>query len=209
MMSTQTSGQFHIQNNQGRLEVVGITQEQLEYALSLAQAIDNERMDLREALSSRINEIMLQAGITPVSHASQRQIQRSAALRRHLIDDEGAETYASLAERQGKQESSVRTWVSRARKSHELFTVEVQGQTLIPGVLLTVEGKIDHAIAEMIRPLLTDDIGGWSLWAWLTSPTGLLSGDTPAEVARGNIERACTAAERYGDEIRLARSNTS
>jgi len=49
----------------------------------------------------------------------------------------------------------------------------------------------------MLDVLLNGGIDGWPLWTWLTSPTSLLSGQTPEAVAKTAPERAMTAATRF------------
>jgi hypothetical protein len=100
-------------------------------------------------------------------------------------------------------------WVSRRREKGELFTVELQGRTLIPSVQLTADGGLDAAIAQLSRTLLEAGLGSWELWTWLTSPTGRLSGDVPAQVVRTNARRANAAAARHADELRLARDQVA
>lgn len=208
-MTTHIPEGVSVQASGDHVEVVGLDKEAVEYALSLAEAVAREQIQARDALSTRVNQVMIDAGVPLVSQATQRQIQRSADLRKRLLDDERGETYASLAERRGGKESSARTWVSRQRKRHELFTVEAQGITVIPTVQLTAEGGVKPAIAPLVRELAEAGLDGWSLWAWLTSPTGLLSGDVPAAVAAHDPARAHRAAKRYAAELRRAQDSAA
>lgn len=200
-MTEQAPARVHVSNASGKVEVSGLSEDDVKNAISLYRAVTNERVRAREALASHVNQAMVEAGIPLVSDASQRQLQRSAALRKRLLQENGAVTYASLAELREDKESSVRTWVSRERRRNELFTVKLKGQTLIPSVQLTESGKVNPLIAELVRPLLQAGLDSWSLWAWLTSPAGLLSGEIPAEVAAINMKRAHTAATRYATEL--------
>lgn len=119
----------------------------------------------------------------------------------------GYETHESLAQFRNAPPSSVRTWVSRLRQNNELFTVKLNGKTLIPSVQLTAAGELRPEVAGLVRPLSEAGLDGWSLWAWLCNPTGLLSDAVPAELAHTDPRRAQKAAERYAAEIRLAQSN--
>lgn len=206
-MSTNIPEHINVRSVQGHVEVVGLNKEDVEYAICLYQEAGRERLKARSALASYVSQTVLNDGIELVSAASQRQIKRSAALRKELIQDQGAENYASLSELRESQESSVRTWVSRLRKRHELFTVEIQGQTLIPKVQLTDKGNINPRVTELVRPMVRAGLDGWSIWAWLTSPSGLLSGEVPAQVAMTNIKRASKAADRFAAELWEARGN--
>lgn len=138
----------------------------------------------------------------------QRQAQRAAALRETLMGH-GYETYASLAAKRGAKESSIRTWATRARRDHRLFTVQAGGHTLIPTVQLTPNGEIEPAVAALIAPLLKAGLDRWSLWAWLCSPTDRLSGQVPADVAHTDPERARRAAVQYAGQVTEATTNAA
>ncbi|MFB9777542.1 hypothetical protein [Brevibacterium otitidis] len=203
-MTISSSDQFHVSDVNDHLEVVGASKEELEQALALIRASRYRKVEARAAFASYVRQRMFDESAALISLASQKQVQRSAGLRQHLMDVEGFETYASLAETRNSLESSVRTWVSRKRKRNELFTIELNGATMIPTVQLTNSGDADPRIVELMRPLLDAGLDGWSLWAWLTQPNGLLSGEVPAEVVKTNTRRAVRAADRYAAEIRRA-----
>ncbi|QIN29385.1 DUF2384 domain-containing protein [Brevibacterium luteolum] len=207
-MTVDNSDQLHINDVNGHLEVVGASKEELEHALALIRADRHRKVAARAAFVSYVRKTMLDESAALISLASQKQIQRSAGLRQHLMEEEGFETYASLAATRSSQESSVRTWVSRMRKRNELFTVELNGATMIPKVQLTSSGNADPHVVELIRPLLRAGLDGWSLWAWLTQPNGLLSGEVPAEVVKTDAGRAARASDRYAAEIRRATEST-
>ena len=208
-MTTADPAHVRVHSTNGVVQVEGLSQSQVEFALELAQDVQDEQLRARAALSAHVQQAMLSHDIPLVPRASQRQIQRNAEVRRRLLEQEGAETYASLAELRGTSESSIRTWVARKRKRKELFTVELQGRTLIPSVLLTDKGRIDPVIAEISRPLLGVGLDGWPLWSWLTSPDGLLSGEVPARVAQTNMSRAHRASERFATTLRESAAGAS
>lgn len=183
------------------VEVTGLSEQDVEYAISLYQAVPAEQLRARDSLAAHVNQAMLEKRIPLIPAGSQRQVQRNAELRQELLETHGAETYASLAELRGMQESSVRTWVARARHADTLFTVELAGRTLIPRVQLSDSGDLRPVITELTRPLLRVGLDGWSLWAWLVAPTGRLSGGLPAEVATTNMDRAHRAVLRYAAEL--------
>lgn len=205
-MPTNKSNQIIVRSVDGHVEVVGLSKEDVEYAIFLYQEVGNERVRARSAMASHVSQRVLGDGIELVSAASKLQIQRNAALRKELAENLGAYTYASLSALRGVQESSVRAWVSQARQQHELFTVALHGQTLIPQVQLTSTGNINPLVTDLVRPLILAKLDGWSIWSWLTSPSGFLSGDIPALVSRTNAKRANRAAERYAAEIQGAHS---
>lgn len=83
----------------------------------------------------------------------------------------------------------------------DLFTVRAQGQTLIPAAQLTATGELDRAVSQLVRVLREADMDGWSLWAWLCSPSGLLSGGIPAVVVHASPDRVLRAARRTASDL--------
>lgn len=210
MSAAHASGEIQVdkvqvQGTRGGVEVVGLSEQEVRHAVTLLQAVQHRQLRARDALQARVNQTMLDANTPLVPAASQNQIQRSAALRDDLLVSHGYETYASLAESRGMRESSVRAWVARARERGELFTVKVGGQVVIPAVQLTADGLLDQQVVRLVKPLLVADLDPWSSWAWLCTPTGLLSGDVPSEAVRSNPLRALRAASRYADELARVR----
>lgn len=208
-MTAQLPPQIRIRTTGAHVEVEGLDQDDVEYALTLYQAVVHERVRARSMLAAHVNQALLDGELELISNASQQQVRRSAALRERLLREEQFETYTSLAGLRDSSEKAARTWVSRQRERHELFTVELHGRTLIPRVQLGPGGETDPRIAELLRPLLLAGLDGWSTWAWLTSPTDRLSGEIPAQVAAENIHRAHRAAARYAADVQLARDRSA
>lgn len=201
-MSAQVPEQIRLHEAGGHVEVEGLSLEEVRSAIALSRSVGVERLRARGNLSAIVHRAMLDAHVPLISAATQRQVQRSAALREELLVAQGYESHVSLAEKRQQGASSVRTWVSRLRERGSLFTVKVNGQTLIPAVQLTPDGRLDEDVASLVRPLVTAGLEGWSVWAWLVNPTGRLSGEVPSEVAGTHPQRALKAAERYAAEIR-------
>jgi hypothetical protein len=202
--------QIQIRETADHVEVTGLSEQSVQRAVDLLRAAGQEQVAARSLLYSHVNQAMLDAAIPLVSSATQRQVQRSAALRAELLEKHGYETYASLAhKRQLSRASSARTWVSRERDKGTIFTVKVGGQTIMPAIQFTPEGQLNKSVADIVRLLLEAGLDGWSLWAWLSSPTGLLSGEVPSDVAETNPARALTAARRFAGELRRASSNVA
>lgn len=201
-MSAQMPEQIRLHEADGHVEVEGLSLEEVRSAIALSRSVGAERLRSRENLSALVHRAMLVAHVPLLSAATQRQVQRGAALREELLVAQGYETHASLAEKRQQGASSVRTWVSRLRERGSLFTVKVNGQTLIPAVLLTPDGWLDEDVAMIAQPLVAAGLDGWSVWAWLAHPTGRLSGEVPSEIAGTHPQRALKAAERYAAEIR-------
>lgn len=202
-MTAQVPDRVHVRDTAHHLEVEGLSLEEMRNALTLYKAAIRDQSKARKALYTA-SRAMLEADVPLVAPATQRQVQREAALRDDLLENQGYETYESLAAKRDSLPSSVRTWVSRLREQNELFTVQFKRRRLIPAVQLDETGQLDRSISALVQPLLTAGLDGWSLWAWLCSPTGLLSGDVPADVSTSNPKRALKAANRAASEIRRA-----
>ncbi|WP_166827683.1 hypothetical protein [Brevibacterium limosum] len=158
--------------------------------LDIEKAIKNYRRHQklqvaeRSALRERVDRAYVEDAHI-VSEATQKQAVRSAKIRMRLLEDEGAETYASLAALRGREQSAARAWVARLRKQNRLFTVEAQGLVLVPRVQLTEVGNLDKEVSEiLVKPLLDAGEHPWAVWAWITHTTGLLSGRVPAELVK-------------------------
>lgn len=178
------------------LKLQGLTQAEAQEAINTyAKHVKLQvgtRAKLREAVDhAYIDDIPL------VSEATQKQAKRTANARVRLIQDEGVATYTSLASLRGTKEGGARSWVNRLRQENLLFTVEASGKTLVPLTQLTSDGQLDELVSKrLVKPLLSAGIEPWSLWSWITSPTGLLSGEVPAIAVRTELKRVDRAVER-------------
>ncbi|WP_181274617.1 hypothetical protein [Brevibacterium oceani] len=208
-MSAEAYEPIQIRTAGNHVEIDGLNQADVSAAIDLYQAVVQRQVEARADLSAQVNKAFAEQNLDLISGESQKQVIQNVALRERLLKEEGFLTYASLAELRDSTEKAARTWVARQRDRKELFTVEIRGRTLIPQVQLTSAGDVDPSIAELTRPLLTSGLGGWSLWAWLTNPTGRLSGEVPAKLVRTDMARTHRAAQRYASELRLAQGADS
>jgi len=132
-----------------------------------------------------------------VTPAALEQVRRWTFLRAELQATETYD-YATLSElRKTSRSSTTRTWVSRRKHEKRMFTVSDGARTIIPAFQLDGDGEPRNDLAPVLSVLLSAGVDGWELWAWLTSPTGLLSGEIPEMVASINPGRALTAARRH------------
>ena len=197
MRDVASSPHYDVAERSGHVEVRGVSGNEVLEALHLldtvrdlqaAQVSDN-RSDLVRALMT--NNISL----TPP--ASVAQAQRLATHRDALLATPVL-TYDTLQLLRGDpKESSTRTWFARRRADHAVFAVTHHGRTIIPAFQLDQLGQPRPDLQPMLDVLLINGIDGWPLWTWLTSPTSLLSGQTPESVARKAPQRAMTAAARF------------
>lgn len=135
------------------------------------------------------------ADVDPVPYATVEQARRLAALRSSLLR-EGAFSTAAIAEARGMTPNNARQWISRHRKSHRLFTVTHEGETLVPAFLLDkgLEPKRESQAAIAALRQVGED--GWALWAWFATPSAWLGGRVPAEVLATDPERVAESARQ-------------
>ena len=131
-------------------------------------------------------------------HASSEAIveaaRRRAELRTQLLTS-GALTYLALARGRSMSSANVRQWVRRARERHEVFTVEHQGETFVPALILDEDLSPRREFQPVIAALTGAGEDGWGLWAWLVLPSPWLDGAMPAEVLQSDPERVVAVAE--------------
>lgn len=208
-MNSPSSDAIHAHHNYAQVGATGFAHEDVQRALALYQAVTQLQLDARSDLAEQAQRVMAAQAIPLISEASKRQVERSAALKLRLIEQYGVETYGSLASLRGISEASARSWVSHYLTGNSMFTVEIDGETFIPKTLLTSTGDLNPVVTELVRPLKREGLDGWSIWAWLTHPTGLLSSEVPLDVAIANMPRAHTAASRYADELASAHTSVA
>jgi hypothetical protein len=195
---------YEVKSYRGGVHIVGLSPREASDALKLLFAARHLQYEHGVAASKGLLRTVAAAGLDLTPPATVEQARRSADLRRDLLATPTF-TYDTLAQQRGDaRSSSTRTWVSRARSRKELFTVDVDGRTIIPAFQLTDAGKTRPALAPALSQLLDADVGGWSVWTWLTRPTPLLSGGTPTDLADEAPERVRRAARRFASSTRTA-----
>jgi hypothetical protein len=182
------------------VEVRNRSLDEVQQALRLLDAARRVQRDQAREFSQQLLHAMVAADLETIPAATLAQAQRLAAKRSALLEH-GAYTQASLAQLRGARESSLRTWVTRTRHAHRLFTVKESGRTLIPAVQLTDAGELRADLSPLLEVLLPAGVDGWELWAWLLSATSLLSGAAPADVVVTDPSRAVRAAQRLAATV--------
>ena len=153
------------------------------------------RRELARALGPSLTDV------DPVPHATVEQARRLAALRGSLLRG-GAFSTASIAAARGMTANNARQWISRLRRSHRIFTVTYEGETLVPAFLLDDRFEPRPAAHQPIKMLREAGEDGWALWTWFAVPSAWLDGRAPAEtlatdpdlVAESARQRAASAA---------------
>lgn len=92
--------------------------------------------------------------------------------------------------------NNVRQWISRHRKSHRLFTVTHEGETLVPAFLLDEELDPKPGPQAAIEALRRVGEDGWALWAWFATPSAWLGGRVAAEVLATDPELVAESARQ-------------
>lgn len=163
----------------------------------LVELVGTLQAERTEAVRDELLQILMSREVSLIPPATLIQAQRLAAHRDALLATPVL-THETLSELRGNaRPSSTRTWLTRRRDEHALFTVNVKGTTVIPAFQLDESGEPRPELQPIVSVLQVGGIEGWSLWTWLTKPTSFLSGGIPEEVARTNPERALRAAQRF------------
>jgi len=180
-----------------RVEVQGASVEDVREGLRLVEAARELQLRRTREAKLRILNVMAVADIDIVPPDSLDQARRLGMLHAALLSTP-VYTYETLAEvRRDKKVSTTRTWVSRQKSAHRIFIVSDQGRAFIPAFQLSSDGSPREELAPLIETLAGAGVGDFATWVWLTSPSPLLSGAIPSEVALSNPPRALQAATRF------------
>lgn len=129
------------------------------------------------------------------------QAERNAEHRLRLVAS-GSYSHEDLRRLRGDElVSSTRTWVSRQRNFHHLFTVTHQGRTIVPAFLLDADLKPRRELWWLLLHLFAAQVPEWQRWTWLTTGTAALGGRSPQAVAREDPDRAVAAAKRFAARV--------
>jgi hypothetical protein len=177
------------------------TDELTEMLAQLVELLGTLKAERAAAVRDELVQVLTSREVSLVPPATLAQAQRLAAHREALLATP-VYTHETLSEVRGNaRPSSTRTWLTRRRDEHALFTVNVKGTTVIPAFQLDESGEPRPELQPIVSALQEGGIEGWSLWTWLTKPTSFLSGGIPEEVARTNPERALRAAQRFAPAV--------
>jgi hypothetical protein len=177
------------------------TNELTETLAQLVELLGTLKAERAAAVRDELVQVLTSREVSLVPPATLAQAQRLAAHREALLATP-VYTHETLSEVRGNaRPSSTRTWLTRRRDEHALFTVNVKGTTVIPAFQLDESGEPRPELQPIVSALQEGGIEGWSLWTWLTKPTSFLSGGIPEEVARTNPERALRAAQRFAPAV--------
>lgn len=97
--------------------------------------------------------------------------------------------------------AATRAWLDEQITAGNVFTVENDGQVVVPAFQLTADGEPRADLAPALAELAAAGAHGWELWTWMVDPTGWLSGDVPEQAARSDADRVAFAASRFAAQI--------
>jgi hypothetical protein len=162
-----------------------------------ATAVENLLADMasRRVTLNRIRTLLAEAParVGPHTMANAARLDarwRDIESRWGLLD---AETVARAA---GSRASNPRAYAANQRRQRRLLGVRRGGRVLFPGFQFDSHGQPRPVIADLAHLLLD---AGWredSILLWLASPTGGLSGQTPADILDAEPDRVLRAAQR-------------
>lgn len=188
---------YEVAERADHLEVRGVSRLEVEEALELMGRVRVLQADHMSATRADLTRALMARNVSLIPPATLAQAQRLATHRDALLATPVFTHETLRALRGDAKTSSTRTWLTRRRDHHEVFTVTHNGRTLIPAFQLDEQGQPRPELQPILEVLAGTGITGWSLWTWLTSPTALLSGEAPEQLARRAPARVLRAARRF------------
>ena len=188
---------FALEDHHDYVEVRGVGRDDIASALTLLASVRRLQADQAQLKRSDLVQALMasEISLTPPSTLAQA---RRLALARDALLATGVFTHDTLQQLRGDANpSATRTWLSRARTRHNIFTITHTGRTLIPAFQLDERGDLRPELRPLIAVLAEHDLDPWSMWTWLTKPSGFLSGQVPAELAKESPARALKAVSRF------------
>ena len=156
---------------------------------SLRFAIDDPT---RSALIDAIASVPLPV---PSTEAAVTNATRVHEFRQSLVN-RGAFTVQDVAAGTGMKPGTALKWLERHVQAGRLFTVKVDGRVRVPASLLDSAFDPIKAWEPVLAALDEAEPSDWGKWAWIDSPSSLLSGEVPSEVIEVDPDRVLHAAER-------------
>lgn len=188
---------YDIAERADHVEIRGVSPDEVTEALELLDKVRAVQADHVAASRGDLVRALMLNNVSLIPPASLGQAQRLATHRDSLLATP-VFTYETLQKLRGDaRESTTRTWLARRRDAEMVFTVAYKGRTLIPAFQFSEDGEPREELEPILSTLMRARVQGWPLWTWLTSPTSLLSGGIPEQVARSAPGRALRAAQRF------------
>jgi len=196
-MSSRVESSYQVAERAGHLEVRGVSRREVEEALDLIGKVRVLQADHVAATRADLTRTLMARHVDLTPPATLAQAQRLATHRDALLATPVFTHDTLRALRGDTRTSSTRTWLTRRRDNHELFTITYNGRALIPAFQLDEQGVPRPELQPVLEALADTGVTGWPLWTWLTSPTALLSGEIPEKLVRTAPDRVVRAARRF------------
>lgn len=200
-MSSISGIGYEVAEQAGHLEVRGVSRRYVEEALELIGQVRILQADHASTARADLLRVLMARHVALTPPATVAQAQRLAGHRDALLATPVFTHDTLRALRGDTTTSSTRTWLTRRRENHEVFTLTHQGRTVIPAFQIDELGAPRAELQPILAALANAGITGWPLWTWLTSPTALLSGEIPEQLARRAPARVLRAAQRFAADI--------
>ena len=197
MPEIEATANYAVEDRGDYVEVRGVVGEELISALKLLARVRVLQADQAAIKRAELVQVLMAGEFSLTPPATLAQARRVAVARDALLATP-VYTHETLQELRGDANTSAtRTWLSRARGRHALFTVTYSNRTVIPAFQLDEAGEPRPELAPLIAALTERELDPWAMWTWLTKPTSYLSGETPSDVAASRPERAVRAVARF------------
>lgn len=181
--------------------IPGASADRVRRALQLLEAAEELRADVAAIKRPQLLRVMSTVHIEALPDATVKQAKRLAALHDSLLAT-GYHTVAGLRALRGdKSDNATRTWISRRRDAHQLFTVTHEHTLIIPTFQLTDEAEPKAWLEPILRVLAPAELSGWATWTWLTVPSPRVGGHIPAVLAETAPDRVTAAAQRLAADV--------
>jgi hypothetical protein len=180
----------------GLFRVPGWSRAELVRALALYGVATDLQAEEAATRRPALLQAMLLAGFDPLPKATVEQARHLAQHRDRLVAS-GPYTITALRELRGDRSlSATRTWLSRQRARHALFTVEQAG-TLLPSFELRVDGSPRPGVQPALARLVESGLDGWARWTWFTAGSPWLGGRAPLDLLDEQPDLVARAARSF------------
>ncbi len=163
---------------------------------TLLDEVGDLQAELSAERRAQLVRAMMNSDIDPVPAATLAQARRLALQRERLLASGAYDMAALQATRNDASRAATRTWLARRRKAGQLFTVSLDGATLLPAFQLDPDGTPRPVVADVLACLARAGLGPWEIWTWFRAASTWLDGRRPVDVL-DHPERVVRAAHRF------------
>lgn len=118
-----------------------------------------------------------------------------AELQARLLASGALDLSSLSALRADSSHADTAAWLRQ--EGSRVLAVDREDSTFYPRFQFTEAGDLRTELARHIATLQESGAPPWRIWAWLTEPAALVSGEVPVEVLVENPARGMRAVERF------------